>query len=147
MVARIIRNNRKPENYGEVKAMVEELLPEAKEEHYNINKISKAISAGTASQQEVVSFEQEQEEKAVISYEELLKNAEVRQMTTEDVVAVELPASPKIEHIDLPKETPIKPVMVKSSNMEQTRNYLQELKSFQKKLRQKFISIKKYKHE
>lgn len=135
MVSRMVKNNRKPENYSDVKAMVEELLPDAKEEKLNINKISKAISIETnPDKAEVNSFEQEQEEKAIISYEELVKAASAKNEINDEVVAVELPST-KQEKFEMPSIEKPKPITVKTTNLDSAKSYLEDLKGFRKKLR------------
>lgn len=132
-------NNSNNTAYKEARAMVETLLPEAKEEHYDIEKITKALEQERRNQGDFTSFEQEQEEKAIISYDQLINNVKNKEPEL-SVKKVTLPDNSPMSHHRASLEALINdpvapPIDVNPTPLTTTRAYLDDLKLLKNKLK------------
>lgn len=135
----LLFNTKTPVNktYTEAKEIVESLLTEDEQNQYDIEKISKALENERGPISDVQSFEQEQEEKAIISYDQLINK--VSQECDIPVTKVTLPNTPKTSpHRDelnkLINQEPTK-VTINPTQLNQTKSYLEDLKALQRKLK------------
>lgn len=134
----LFNTNKEASNtYQEAKDIVESLLSESEQNEYDIAKISKALENERGPVSDVQSFEQEQEEKAIISYDQLINK--VNKECDIPVTKVILPETPKNSHHreDLNKlinqEHP--KVAINPSQLTQTKSYLEDLKTLHRKLK------------
>lgn len=130
---KITRNKKDNEvvNDQSVQDIIGTLIPDLEIDKKNIQKIADQINR-EMQPSSINQFEKEQEEKAIISYQELVKNIEHQQEQLSNVVKVELPSSPE----PIVQVQPVtNEVVVNPDAINNAKDYLQNLKDLKSKLK------------
>lgn len=139
LIVAIILNFRGPRNNEPVEAVTNQsvediigsLMPDLDIDKKNIQKIANQINRemqpGSINQ-----FEREQEEKAIISYQELVKNIEHQHQQLDNVVKVQLPETPAPV---LPINDISNDIKVNPDAVDTAKDYLQSLRNLKSNLK------------